>query len=125
MMNTLSVPMQDAKNSRPSFTVFDEPSIILGEPLYPNDEEDGEIRQSKSFRGPLTSQKEQDKILYYHLNDRLLDRKHRKLTPTREVPKKQRLQQQYDAASKHRNRYRSTLDPVHDVNTSRFGKDER
>lgn len=123
MMNTMSGPGRGVNNTRPSFAVFDEPSIIIGAPLYQNDDED--VRQSKSFRGPITSQKEQDKMLYYHLNDRLLDKKNRKLTPTREVTKKQRLQQQDDAAARNRGRYHSTIDPGYDVNTSRFGKDER
>ena len=70
-------------------------------------------------------------MLYYHLNDRLLDKKQRKLTPQRDKALS-RYKQTSDlimehtiqtAESKVRQAYNTS--DIFNANTSRFGKDER
>lgn len=86
----------------PSLSQIDEP-LIVGR--FDRDEHDIQ-RQSRSFRQPI-NQKEEDKMLYYHLNDRLVEpSRQRKLTP-------------------HREHFRTIEDPSTDMNTSRFGKKDR
>lgn len=95
MMTTSDNSSQVNLLGLPQLSQIDEPMVFGKE----------SVRQSKSFRQPPMTNQEHDKLMYYHLNNRLVEEKPRKLTP-------------------HRDYYR-TIDPSDHMNTSRFGDKDK